>query len=208
MSRLAPPPVVPRGFTLLELMAALAVFAVIATMAHGALHTLLETRRAGERRMEALAAWQWLFTQLGRDIEQSVPRFVIDGGNRSHPALRGGSGGVFFLELTHTGHPNPGGAARSALQRVAWSREEGRIRRHAWPTLDRVAGDDPGGVVLLDGAGSVEIRFLGRDGRWREVWPEPGAGDGATMLPRAVEIVVEKRGWGRMRRLFEVGGGG
>ncbi|MBF0429588.1 MAG: type II secretion system minor pseudopilin GspJ [Magnetococcales bacterium] len=200
------------GFTLLELLAALAVFAVMSAMAYGGLSSLLQTRQEGQRRLDALAGLQTFFIHLSRDVEQTWPRSILDGNNGVRPAFSGIDGASRFLELTRGGRPNPRGVARSGMERVAYSLEEGRILRHAWPTLDRVNEEEPKGEVLLEEVAEVEVRFLGLDGKWVLAWPPVGSGPGEiasmTTLPRALEIVVEKRGWGRIRRLFELMGGG
>ncbi|MBF0179820.1 MAG: type II secretion system minor pseudopilin GspJ [Magnetococcales bacterium] len=194
------------GFTLPEVMAALAVFAVIAAMAYGGLSTLLTTRQEGARRLGELAALEMFFTSLARDVEQAVARPVTGGQNRRLPAMVGNQETLIFLELTRTGRPNPRDADQSALERLAWSLEEGRILRRTWESLDRILDEPPAGEILLEGVRGLEIRFLGGDGAWRTFWPPTP--DRLEMLPRAVEIVVERVGWGRLRRLFEVAGGG
>ncbi|MBF0296835.1 MAG: type II secretion system minor pseudopilin GspJ [Magnetococcales bacterium] len=196
----------PAGFTLPEVLVALTVFAVIAAMAYGGLHALLATRQEGARRLEELAALEIFFTGVARDIEQAVARPVTSGENRRLPAMTGNQETLIFLELTRTGRPNPREAEQSALERVAWSWEEGRILRRAWESLERIREESPAGERLLEGVRGLEIRFLGADGSWRTFWPPTP--DALEALPRAVEIVVERVGWGRLRRLFEVAGGG
>ncbi|MEO5334892.1 MAG: type II secretion system minor pseudopilin GspJ [Magnetococcus sp. YQC-5] len=195
------------GFTLLELMAALAVFAVMSTMAYGGLASLMATRQEGMRRMESLEALQQFFIHFGRDVEQTWPRSMKDGANAIHPALIGQDGTERFLELTRGGRGNPRGLTRSSMERVAYSLEEGKIVRWVWPILDRVRDDDPHKEIMLDGVSEIEIRFLAEDGNWRSTWPTDMrnvAGTNVTSLPRGVAIVVEKSGWGRIRRVFEV----
>ncbi|MBF0270736.1 MAG: type II secretion system minor pseudopilin GspJ [Magnetococcales bacterium] len=221
-----------RGFTLLELLAALAVFAVMSAMAYGGLNALLQARQEGMKRMEALDALRTFFLFVSRDVEQAVPRGMRDGQQKVFPALVGSDGSTRFLELTRGGRPNPRGLARSALERVAYSLEEGQVLRRSWPVLDRVQDEVPKGEILLEAVTEVEIRFLAVDGKWRGTWPMPAApgsggsggipaggaipgvapgtvpGGAEVSLPRAVEIVVLKSGWGRVRRVFEIGGGG
>ncbi|MBF0340576.1 MAG: type II secretion system minor pseudopilin GspJ [Magnetococcales bacterium] len=205
-----------RGFTLLELLAAMAVFAVMTAMAYGGLNALLQVRQEGMKRMESLAGLQTFFMHFSRDVEQVVPRSMTDGKGGVHGAFEGADGTEHFLEMTRGGRPNPRGVARSALQRVAYLFEDGKILRRAWSTLDRVGEELPKGETLLEDLTEVEIRFLGSDNKWHGVWPEasgivapgPAAGmGGRTTLPRAVEIVIVSKGWGRIRRLFEIPGG-
>ncbi len=196
------------GFTLVELLAALAVFAVLSAMAYGGLGSLLQVKAQGERHMERLAALQLFFSRFGRDVEQALPRGVMDGNHVVHPALVGMDGAGPFLELTHGGRLNPRGLPRSALERVAYSLESGgEIVRRAWPALDRVMEEEPEGSVLLTDVGEVEIRFLAPDSSWQGVWPVAVKSDAEasmTTLPIAVEIVIEVGDWGRIRRVFEL----
>ncbi|MBF0262557.1 MAG: type II secretion system minor pseudopilin GspJ, partial [Magnetococcales bacterium] len=224
------------GFTLLELMAALAVFAVMATMAYGGLGSLVQTRQEAHKRSEELASLRSFFLFFARDVEQSLPRGILDGTRTPRAPFVGNDGAERFLELTRGGRPNPRGLARSSLERVEYALEEGKIIRRAWPVLDRVQEEIPKGEVVLEEVAEVEIRFLSADGKWRGNWPptpaqagvtqpqpsqpggqpsQPGAsggGMGQTALqemppPPAVEIVVLKKGWGRIRRVFEIAGG-
>ena len=64
----------PRGFTLLELLIALAIFSLIAVMAYGGLATVLEQNLVSEESAVRLAALQKTYLVLQRDIEQVVPR--------------------------------------------------------------------------------------------------------------------------------------
>lgn len=207
-----------RGFTLLELLAALAVFAVMSAMAYGGLNALLQARELGMKRMEQLGELRTFFLLFGRDVEQIVSRGGLDGTRRLVPAVSGRDGASLFLEMTRGGRSNPRGLVRSALERVGYALEEGKLLRRSWPSVDRVREEVPEGEVLLEDVSEVEIRFLGADGQWRGDWPPltaPG-GSGATgqpvynpvvALPKAVEIVVRKERWGRVRRVFEIAGG-
>ncbi|MBF0628734.1 MAG: type II secretion system minor pseudopilin GspJ [Magnetococcales bacterium] len=207
-----------RGFTLLELLAALAVFAVMSAMAYGGLNTLLQARDQEARHREALAGLRTFFYHFSRDVEQTVARDGVDGSRGRLAALSGRDGETRFLELTRGGRPNPRALVRSALERVGYALEEGRVVRRSWPVVDRVSEELPVGEVLLEEVSGVEIHFLGGDGQWRNDWPPSlppvvqakgtqQAGPVVPPLPRAVEIVVRKNGWGRIRRLFELAGG-
>lgn len=219
------------GFTLLELLAALAVFAVMATLAYGGLGSLVQTRQESMKRSEELAALRSFFLLFARDVEQSLPRGIIDGTRTARAPFIGNDGAERFLELTRGGRPNPRGLARSSMERVEYALEEGKILRRAWPALDRVQEEIPKGEVVLEEVVEVEIRFSGADGQWRGTWPSPPAQTGLrppqpgqpgqpggpqeqtstalqeTPPPPAVEIVVLKKGWGRIRRVFEIAGG-
>ncbi|MEO5376570.1 MAG: type II secretion system minor pseudopilin GspJ [Magnetococcus sp. DMHC-6] len=193
------------GFTLIELVVALAVFAVLALMAYGGLASVLRAKESSSVRVEELGKLQLMFALLGRDVEQSVARPIFDEATATErPALLGEEGGEPFLELTRTGWQNPQQGRRSALQRVAWSLDpEGILYRSYWSTLDRSSGSVPLKTKVLSQVQNVEIRFLDQHLVWNGSWPPYSSGE-SDPLPKAVEVVVEKVGWGKVRRLFRV----
>lgn len=205
---------VARGFTLLELLVALAIFAVLATIAYGALNSVLAARRAVAAKGERLAALQTALMVMERDVEQAVPRPVRDELGDSEPALFGGGTGTVVLGLTRDGWRNPLGVARSNLQRVAYAFHDGQLVRESWSILDRAPDTAAYSEPLLDKVTAVEVRFLGPDGQWTAYWPPQSATGQITVMPagaagpppRAVEVSLDVEGWGRITRLFRVPG--
>ena len=198
------------GFTLLELLMAMAVFAVMSAMAYGGLASILSMRQTLERQADDLSALQMTFNRLETDLEQAVMRAHRNESTRGNPAFSGGEGLDFLLEFTRSGWSNPRRIARSALQRVAYRWQDRTLERYYWSTLDGMSQETPQSSRLLEHVLAIEIRFLDNNQRWQSFWPpDLGAGLSASglvqaPLPRAVEIIIEKQGWGRMRRLFEV----
>ncbi|MFZ5493385.1 MAG: type II secretion system minor pseudopilin GspJ [Pseudomonadota bacterium] len=138
-----------RGFTLLELVVALAVFAVLATLAYGSLARLLQARDTLAARAEALGRLQRVQAQLARDCGALVARPARDELGDPEPALRRAPDGS--LELTQGAFSNPLDQPRAQLQRVRWQVRGGVLYRDAWPVLDRVPGTRPQAQRLLDG---------------------------------------------------------
>jgi len=189
------------GVTLLELLVALAIFAIIGVAAYTALFSVLDARAVTKRQSERLAAVQYAVGMLGDDLRQAVDRPVRavqpgEGGALAAP----GTGGYVFA-LTRGGWPNPAQVARSTLIRVTWSLDGARLLRswHARP--DALAGVEPVRRVVLDDVDDVRLRFLAPDGHWDDRWPPLNAA-GTTGLPRAVEVTLDLADWGEIRRLF------
>jgi len=193
------------GFTLLELLVALSIFALLAAMAYGGLNTVLKTRRATDVQAERLTRLQQTFFWLERDIVQAIDRPVRDEFGDPQPAMIGVTLGDLRLQLTRNGWRNPIGRPRSDLQRVAWGLQDDRLMRYYWSVLDRAQDSKPLATEMLDGVDRLELRFLDQAGKWGEVWPAVNRGvTSSDPLPRAVEVTLETEREGRITRLFEV----
>ena len=198
-----------RGFTLLELLVALAVFAIMAAAAYGGLRNVMFTRAALEDENRRLGAVQMAFHRLEQDIEQTAPRGVRDEYGEPQPALSGGTLASEALALTRAGWDNPLGQPRANLQRVAYRLRDGRLWRLYWDVLDRGGPLEPREIVLLDRVRELRLRFLDPGNTWQTEWPPPTdpAGDGQEKpdldaLPRAVELSLTLEDWGEITRLL------
>lgn len=195
------------GFTLIEVLVALAVFGVLSVVAYMALgQTLANADLLGER-MERLEAIQRTVRYLDADLMQTAPRPVRGLlGDGYEPAIRSSFGSEYALEVTHGGWSNPAGLPRGTLQRSAYRIEDGELLRFHWRVLDRTINNEPIETALLDGVESIVFRFLTTDGEPSEQWPPQNAAgpSGFRLRPRAVEVVLTLTDEGEIRRLVEI----
>lgn len=191
-----------RGFTLLELLVALAVFAVIAVAAYSGLRSVLFTQSHVEQEARRLAQVQMAISILGRDVEQTVARSIRDEYGREQPPLAGGTADDELLSLTRTGWANPLGRERARLQRVAYRISDARLIRSYWGTLDRSGLSEPQETPLLDEVQEVRLRFMDEQNAWQSEWPPRDATGNIAPLPRAVEVSLVLSDWGEITRLF------
>lgn len=193
------------GFTLLELLVALAVFGILSAMSYGGLNSVMRARQGVDRQAELLAQLQKAFTIIGKDLEQVVARSVRDSYGEEKVAMQAVDYEQNQLEFTRTGWNNPFPSkkrVRSMLQRVAYGLKEGRLLRIYWFDLD-LSYDSPAfETVLLEQVAAFELRFVDGDREWQREWPVLGS-DGK-VLPRAVEVTIEIERLGRISRLFRI----
>lgn len=193
------------GFTLLELLVALAVFAIIAVAAYSGLQSVLSTRAALEIQAERLNQLQMAFYFLERDIEQAAARSVRDEFGQRRPALQNNTDG-YTLVLTRNGWDNPLQRPRASLQRVAYRLDESRLIRLYWDKLDLGGFERGREAVLLDQVEALEMRFLDRSGGWVGQWPPAENAGGLDTLPLALEWRLTLSDWGEITRLFRLPG--
>ncbi len=195
------------GFTLIEVLVALAIFGVLTTLSYMTIgQTLLSVEFLSDR-MDRLQAVQRTVRYLGGDLMQAAPRPVRDElGDSLLPAVRTDLASIFALELTHGGWSNPAGLPRGTLQRSAYRLQDGELIRYHWTVLDRTLANEPIETVLLDDVESLLFRYLQANGEWIGQWPPLSAQGPASyrLRPRAVEIVLTLRDEGEIRRVLEV----
>ncbi len=204
------------GFTLIELMAAIAIFAVMATMAYGGLSAILETREGVTAALERSKTLQMTIWRIRNDLEQIVMRPVRDSFGDPQPAILGTP--ETGLAVTHNGWRNPLNLPRSSLQRTRYRLDEDNnlIREH-WRVLDRAQDSVPVERMLIEDVESLEWRYLNDQRQWQDRWPanargfgvpaELGEGAGRTSeAPLAIELRLTTPAWGELRLLFMVPG--
>lgn len=196
-----------RGFTLIEVLVALAVFGIMAALAYGALSQTLLSAEILSDRMDRLQALQRTIRILTDDFQQLAPRPVRNEiGDGFGPALDTDFNSGFAIELTHGGWNNPIVLPRGTMQRSAYRIEEDELIRYHWRVLDRTFSNEPVSVALIDGIESIVFLFMQTDGEWTEKWPpanQPGP-LGSRLRPRAVQIVLTLENEGEITRLIEV----
>jgi len=193
-----------RGFTLLELLVAMAIFAVVGLMAYGGLQAVLTQQVIARDNADRFREIQFAVQQMSRDLYQAAPRPVRETlGDGVRAALLGDARNQYPIEFTRGGWSNPLGQPRAAVQRVAYELDDGRLLRRHWFVPDHTLDEEPVERELLDGVLEFRLRYFSR-GDWSEEWPPgPEAADPA-VLPAAVEFTLDLEDWGEIRRLIEV----
>jgi len=195
-----------QGFTLLELLIASIIFAIMAIMAYGGLSNVMDNSKASERALKRLQQVQQSVSIISRDFLQLVPRAVRDEYGNLQPALITPKNLDNLVEFTRGGRSNPANLLRSTLVRVAYQFDDEKLVRLQWPQLDNAPGAKARKTTLLDNLEDVTIRFLDRKGKWQEQWPPLNsatstAGSNTAELI-AIEIILKLNDWGDIRRLY------
>jgi len=147
----------------------------------------------------------------------------FDSGSNNSPGLSFNSGSSFgsttdpsavsMVDLTRAGWSNTAGQQRSTLQRVSYALVGDVLKRSYQSNLDTVQGNKPVVQDLLTGVKGVQLRYLDGNQAWQNQWPEnstiQGGSNAAADIqsrPVAVEIIVQFKDWGAIRRVIEVAG--
>jgi general secretion pathway protein J len=119
---------------------------------------------------------------------------------------------IALAELTRAGWSNTAGQQRGTLQRVSYALVNDVLKRSYTTSLDTVQGTKPQVQDLFGGVKTVQLRYLDVNQAWQSQWPSATMSSSTTSSdslwtrPVAVEITIEFKDWGTVRRLIEVAG--
>jgi general secretion pathway protein J len=177
------------GFTLVELLVALAIFGLIAAAGVSLLSVSVQSQARVTQRLDSDGDTGRILSILGQDFAQATPRAWRDEFGSSRSALELGRDGALITYI------RSGEGSSRIMLRLA-----GRVLSRQ--NISPVDGDSkPRRMTLATGVDAVQIRVRER-GQWTSNW-RPIAPD---RLPDAVELVVGQES-GPVRMLFLVGAG-
>jgi len=198
-----------RGFTLLEMVVAIAIFAVIGAISYTTLNQFIKSRESLEARNHKVRLLQQTFARFGDDVRYMVNRPVRDGLGDAVPAFIAGAefgGDGRVLEFT-TSRPHMETNLWHRLQRVEWMLIDGELIRKTWLVLDRDFDSQSREQYLLTDVLALEVGLIKVDRKSGRVtntrtWEDESA------LPDGVEILLTLAEGETYRRIVEVGGEG
>ena len=189
-----------RGFTLVEMLVALAVFAVVGLMSAQLMSRTLASHEILGERSARLAEVQRAMLILKRDLVQINGRSVRDlFGDPLPPVMIGADG---MMEFSRAGWRNPLHSPRAELQRVAYRIHEGHLHRAWWSVLDRAQDSEPVVQRLLSDVDQVEFFALDANGEEHSFWPNELGG--ASLV--AIIMRLECEPFGIVERIWPVAG--
>lgn len=184
-----------RGFTLVEMMVALSLFAGIATMGVALLRSSVDTQAAVQNHLADMGGFNRLRAVMAHDLGQALPRSTRDEAGAEVPAFIGGDTDFW---LVHGGANGLGGQHRPDAQRVRYAFEDAVWSRASQPMLDGAAMG-PGDALARKVTG-VALRYRDAAGLWHRSWPTQDGVD----LPSAVEVVITRQHSAPLKMLFRL----
>ncbi|MGH8198538.1 MAG: type II secretion system minor pseudopilin GspJ [Steroidobacteraceae bacterium] len=197
------------GFTLLEVLVATVILAVMGLMAYRAVSETQVAVAAADGHMDRLRKVQRAMHFLATDFRTLTRRPVRESiGDGYRATILRDPNAISIVELSHAGWPNGAGTPRGTGQRVTYRLEEGKLIREHWTVMDPTLATPLVTRELLDGVERIEIRYMNSSREWLEQWPPFGntADLGFYQRPLAVEISLVLADYGELRRLVEVSG--
>ncbi|WP_438865603.1 type II secretion system minor pseudopilin GspJ [Neptunicella sp.] len=186
------------GFTLLEVLVSLAIFAIIGLASNAVLTSVIDSDHLSTERFAQLEKLQRAMLTIERDVMQAVPRHIRIEGENSDWTMHGGSGefdsqadGLGFIR---EGWHNPQLVLpRSTLQPVIYRVQEDQLQRVYSNYVDNVVGYEPKVRVLLDNIENFQVNFINAPDKVEEEYSSP-------QLPQAIELIITSKDFGEIKR--------
>lgn len=193
-----------KGFTLLEVLIAIAIFSIISLSSFTIFDTVLKGDEMSKQRTERQNELQRAFLIIERDITQIARRSVRLNGEAPLEQFIQSADDSFSSEeqaiaFVRHGWTNPGLLLpRSDMQAVAYRLFDETLQRLHFNFVDAVVGEEPKVRLLISDV--TELAFEFYDGKeWQESWSEK-------TLPLGIAIELDTKDYGIIRRQFLVAG--
>lgn len=196
-----------RGFTLIEVLIAIAVTAALGLGVWQILNSTIRTQQVLARQQGILESLQRTFLLIDRDFQQVVSRPIRNEFGDADYVISNRNT-LYKVELTRAGWRNPLGDKRSELQRVAYELQDKQLRRTYWQVLDRAQDSEPRSMVLDENINAFKVSFLTEKNQWVGDWPTEeslGGEEGVAkylQLPKAMRVEIDHDLYGKIYRVF------
>ena len=184
------------GFTLLEILLAIGITAMIGISTYTLLSQTLRTRDHLSDQTERLRDFQLAATVIQNDLRQISSRVIRDQfGDHQSTIIVGEYNINGFLEFTRNGVSNPLKLKKSNFQRISYKVEDEALIRLTWNVLDQASDTEPREQTLLEGIIEAEVKVWDKENNeWLTQWPResqnnPTVADKA-ILPDGISMEI------------------
>jgi general secretion pathway protein J len=193
------------GFTLVEVMVALFIMAMIALLASQAFNTASSGAAATREAMERLAAIDRTLVLIEGDLRNAIPKVLRQRFGEPLPPLYVAQSDDYWLTVMRGGMANPLYQRRTEEVRVGYRYVDETIWRDIWYNPTALEQEDARQLKLLEGVTLIQVRVLPPTasslaaGPWLDAWPPNLANP---ELPLAIELTLTLEDMGEIRRVF------
>ncbi|HCY39601.1 MAG TPA: type II secretion system protein GspJ [Neisseriales bacterium] len=195
-----------QGFTLIEIMISVIIFAIISVISYRIITSLINTKQIAGGAQEKWGNLSLINSNMGTNWNRSIPLVVRDGNGAILPALQGkpklSSNYDSQLELTISGYIGDDVYGTTPPKRIGYRFNQGSLYLVTWPVLNRVLTTVPQIDLLIDNVQTFSVLYLYQDKQWHDSWP-PEGGD-PTVLPRAVKLQYQLKSGESVERVKEL----
>lgn len=193
-----------KGFTLLEVLIAIAIFSLISLSSFTIFDTVLSGDERAKQRSERHNELQRAFLIIERDLTQIARRTIRINGEAPIDYFLQTTDSDFLadeqaLAFVRYGWTNPGLLLpRSDMQSVAYRLVDETLERLHFNFVDAVVGEERKVRALISNVSALTFEYY--DGKkWQTTWSNKS-------LPLAIAMIVKTNDYGVIRRQFLIAG--
>lgn len=198
------------GFTLIEILIALMIFAIIGVIAARSLQSIIQLHHQIKQENQKITRLMLGMTLIRRDIENAIYQQVREGDASNESAFIGEKQHLTFLR---TGLINPLGITqKSSLETVTFFLEGDTLVRLS-ENFNATKTAQPMKQILFDQVQSVHWQYIASNGKISAVWPMPKQKNTLQTippdpLPRVVLMVIKLNNHRTIEGVFPIGARG
>lgn len=176
------------GFTLVELLVAIAIFAVLSALGWKVFDYLIKIKERNTQHEQRLGQLQEAYQQVLRDTVQIVP-VTANVAGQVQPAVMLQNGQLTFSKTGMT-DPLMQGIPPEERVEYIYKADEKKLYRYKYKNLNQTGNDQPETSVLLDSVDQFQIMLLNPNemAQWPEVTLSENDVTQAKILPRGLKI--------------------
>lgn len=193
-----------RGFTLLEILIAMVILALMTTMAYRGLSSVLQSR---DHLVSENKKWRGIalaFTRIENDLSQVANRPARQASAAQrlpfYASAQAGQSNELLLSFTRLGHGEQSNQLAGPI-RSGYRLRENTLEQLVWSNPDADTRHPPYATPILHDVTRLVLRYLDYEGSWHANWP---LANNNQALPAAVEITVELNSGERIARIFDL----
>ena len=190
------------GYTLIEIMVALAVFAILSAMTASSMHHAFNIKERVNAQANQLNTLQLAISLFTQDTEQVIDRPIVGNEMRSFPPFVGES---HYLELTRGGSVNPNEIEhRSTLKRIAYLCKENKLIRRSWASLDTPQRNQYHDAIILEKLNGCSFSYIAANKQTLNEWHDYAVqqNQNKESFPSAIQLNVSLDHWGKINLIF------
>jgi general secretion pathway protein J len=189
------------GFTLIEILVAMSLLALMSMMSYQAIDAVLNINQRSQQGLAQEARLQRAWQIIGRDIIHLRPRTFVDGLGAIESAYITDPS-EFGVRFSRGGGPmvrsNPSG-----LRRIEYRiNQDAQLIRQSWAITESPRLSDGSSMVLVDNVEEVRFEHLTNSFSYSENWPPINEQHSPTSLPRMIRVFILLDGERETSKLF------
>ncbi|MEZ8143667.1 type II secretion system protein GspJ [Enterovibrio norvegicus FF-33] len=194
-----------RGFTLIEVLLALMIFATLSMSANQIFSNVITSDKQTEEVGNALKTLQRTLLIMDSDFRQMMARQYRNGGDEAQEALLEFSDDLLDSEsqgirFVRGGWINPQALfPRGEVVKVGYRIQDNTLERIRWMYPDDSSSVEPAIMPVMEGVKDISFAVLGSES-WQESWDSP------LEMPKAIRVTLDTDRYGELVRIYVLSG--